>query len=90
MVTLVYTTHSSVTLREFQEHSQKSLKMVKIRCKPTLKGPVFLKHLREMRKNSEFREQFQKSHYVRHAANSHFYKSKWTMVICDVHIIKVN
>ena len=76
MVTLVCTTHSSVTLREFQKHSRKSLKMVKIWCKPTLKGPVFLKRLREIRKNSEFREQSQNSCYVKYTVNSHFYKSK--------------
>ena len=41
MVTLVCKTHSGVTLREFRKHSQKSLKMVKIRCKPTLNGQIF-------------------------------------------------
>ena len=32
--------------REFQKHSQKSLKMVKIQCKLTLKRGQFYKHLR--------------------------------------------
>ena len=41
MVTLVCKTHSDVTLIEFRKHSQKSLKMVQIQCKPTLKEPVF-------------------------------------------------
>ena len=43
MVTLVcktHKTHSSVTLREFRKHSQKSLKIVKTWCKPTLNRAV--------------------------------------------------
>ena len=40
IVKLVCKTHSGVTWREFRKHSQKSLKTVKIRCKPTLKGPL--------------------------------------------------
>ena len=35
-----------------------------------------MKRLRVQHKNSEFREQFQNLHYMRHAANGHFYKSK--------------
>ena len=52
--------------------------------------PSFLKRLRIWHKNSEFREQFQNSRYMKHATNGQFYKSKWTTVICNVHLIKVN
>ena len=40
IVKLVCKTHRGVTWREFRKRSQKSLKMVKIRCTPTLKGPI--------------------------------------------------
>ena len=40
IVKLVCKTHSGVTWREFRKHSQKSLNMVKIRCKLTLKRPI--------------------------------------------------
>ena len=43
MVKIVCKTHSSVTLREFRKHSQKSLKIVKILCKHTLKKGQFSK-----------------------------------------------
>ena len=76
IVKLVCKTHSGVTWREFRKHSQKSLNMVKIRCKLTLKKANFINIYVFKRKNSEFREQFQNSRYVRHTANGHFYKSK--------------
>ena len=46
IVKLVCKTHRGVTWREFQKHSQKSLKMVKIPCKLTVKGANFIKRLR--------------------------------------------
>ena len=46
IVKLVCKTHSDVTWCEFRKHSQKSLKTVKIRCKPTQKWPLLLKLLR--------------------------------------------
>ena len=54
------------------------------------KGPLLYNFYAFSVKISEFREQFQNSRYVWHAANGHFYKNKWTKVICDVHPIKVN
>ena len=87
---LVCKTHSGVTWREFRKHSQKLLNMVKTRCKYPKRGQFSKKVYAIQYKNSEFREQFENLRYVRHATNGHFYKSKWTTVICDGHLIKVN
>ena len=76
IVKLVCKTHSGVTWREFRKHSQKSLKNGQNTPLTYPKRANFIERLRVQRKNSEFREQFQNSHYVRHAAHGHFYKSK--------------
>ena len=58
MVTLVCKTHSSVTLCEFRKHSQKSLKIVKMRCKPTINGQIFKTGTRFSVKSANFKNNF--------------------------------
>ena len=58
MVTLVCKTHSGVTLREFRKHSQKLLKIVKMRCKPTINRQIFKTGTRFNVKSVNFENNF--------------------------------